>query len=75
MNFITNLPLSKWYGRVYNTVLIVINRYIKILRYILITKIIDSTGLVELIFEEIILKFRVPDRIISNRGSIFINTF
>jgi len=51
------------------------NKYIKILRYILIIKIIDSTGLVKLIFEEIILKFRVPDRIISNRDSIFINTF
>jgi len=51
------------------------DKYIKILRYILIIKIIDFTGLVELIFEEIILKFRVPDRIISNRGSIFINTF
>jgi len=75
MNFITNLPLSKRYGRVYNTVLIIINKYIKILRYILITKIIDSTGLIELIFEKVILKFRVPDRIISNRGSIFINTF
>jgi len=75
MNFITSLPLNKRYRRVYNTVLIIINKYIKILRYILITKIIDSAGLVELIFEEIILKFRVPNRIISNKGSIFINTF
>jgi len=75
MDFITGLPLSKRHGRVYNTVFIVIDRYIKILRYILTTKIIDSAGLVELIFEEVILKFGVPDRIISNRGSIFINTF
>jgi len=75
MDFITSLPLNKRYRRVYNTVLIIIDRYIKILRYILTTKTIDSTGLVELIFEEVILKFRVPDRIISNRGSIFINTF
>jgi len=70
-----NLPLSKRYGRIYNTVFIVINKYIKILRYILTIKIIDSTGLIELIFEEIILKFRVFNRIISNKGSIFINTF
>jgi len=32
-------------------------------------------GLIELIFEKIILKFRVPNRIISNKDSIFINTF
>ncbi len=75
MNFIINLPLNKRYGRVYNTVLIVINKYIKILRYILTTKIIDSTGLIELIFKKIILKFRVLNRIISNKGSIFINIF
>jgi len=75
MNFIINLPLNKRYGRVYNTVLIIINKYIKILRYILTIKIIDSAGLVELIFKEIILKFKVLNRIISNKGSIFINTF
>ncbi len=56
-------------------VFIVINKYIKILRYILTIKTIDLIGLIKLIFEEIILKFRDPDRIISNRGSIFINTF
>ncbi len=75
MNFITNLYLNKRYKRVYNTVLIIINKYIKILRYILTTKIIDFTGLIELIFEKIILKFRVLNRIISNKDSIFINTF
>ncbi len=75
MNFITSLPLSKRYGRVYNTVFIIINRYIKILRYILIIKIIDSTGLIELIFEKVILKFKVPNKIISNKDFIFINTF
>jgi len=75
MNFIINLPLNKRYRRVYNTVFIIIDKYIKILRYILIIKIIDSTGLIKLIFEEIILKFGVPKGIISNKGFIFINTF
>jgi len=41
----------------------------------LIIKIIDFTGLIKLIFEKIISKFRVPDKIISNRGFIFINIF
>jgi len=47
----------------------------KILRYILIIKIIDFTGLIKLIFEEIILKFKVLNKIISNKGFIFINIF
>ncbi len=51
------------------------NKYIKILRYILIIKTIDFIGLIELIFEEIIPKFRVLNRIISNKDFIFINIF
>ena len=53
----------------------VINKYIKILRYILITKTIDFITLIKLIFEGVILKFRVLNRIISNRGSIFTSIF
>ena len=34
MDFIIGLPLSKFHNKIYNTILIVINRYIKIARYI-----------------------------------------
>ena len=34
INFIIGLPLSKFYNKVYNAILIVVNRYIKIARYI-----------------------------------------
>ncbi len=36
MNFITSLPPSKYRGTVYNIIFIIINRFIKIVRYILI---------------------------------------
>ena len=38
INFIIRLPLSKFYNKVYNIILIVINKYTKIARYILYTK-------------------------------------
>ena len=34
MNFIIELPLSKFYNKVYNIILIVVNKYTKIARYI-----------------------------------------
>ena len=34
INFIIGLPLSKFHNKVYNAILIVINKYIKIARYI-----------------------------------------
>jgi hypothetical protein len=36
MNFIINLPPSKYRGTIYNIIFIVINRVIKIIRYIFI---------------------------------------
>ena len=38
MNFIIDLSLSKRNEYIYNAIFIVINRYIKIIRYFLITK-------------------------------------
>ena len=38
IDFITRLPLSKFHNKVYNIILIVVDRYIKIARYIPYTK-------------------------------------
>jgi len=42
MNFITNLPPSKYKNIVYNIIFIVINRFIKIIKYIFIIIKIDT---------------------------------
>jgi len=42
MNFITSLPPSKYKGIVYNAIFIVINRFTKMIKYILITIKIDA---------------------------------
>ena len=46
-----NLPKSKTPNGVeYNSVLILIDRFIKLVRYYLVYKIIDATQLIELLF-------------------------
>ena len=54
MDFIIGLPLSKFYNKVYNTILIVVNRYIKIARYILYIKKIFALELTKYFLEYII---------------------
>ena len=75
INFITNLPLSKYRNYVYNMILVVVNRYTKILYYIPTIKKINTIKLTKLFFTEITLKFSILDSIIINRESIFISTF
>jgi len=41
MNFITSLPPSKYRGTIYNIIFIIINRFIKIIKYIIIIIKID----------------------------------
>ena len=56
-------------------ILVVVNRYIKILYYISIIKKINTVKLTKLFFIEITLKFSTLDSIIIDRGSIFTSTF
>jgi hypothetical protein len=49
MDFITGLSLSRRNGYVYNAILVVVDRYIKISLYIPVTKKIIATELVEVL--------------------------
>ena len=42
INFIINLSSTKRKKYVYNTILIIINKYIKIIKYLIINKIINT---------------------------------
>ena len=75
MNFIINLPPSKYKGTIYNTIFIVINRFIKIIKYIFIIIKIDTVQLAEVFYSKIIYRYSIPNSIISNRDFSFINTF
>ena len=75
MDFITGLPPSKRRGVVYNTILIIVDRYTKIVRYLFIKKDLDAAALAELFFEEIICRYGILNSIVSDRGTMFISTF
>ena len=70
-----DLPKSTTFNSVeYNSVLILINCFIKLIRYYLVYKIIDATQLVKLLFR-IFTQIGPLDNIISNRGSVFTSKY
>ncbi len=75
MNFVTSLLLSKRREIVYNLIFVIINRCIKMIKYILIITRIDVVKLTKVFFEKIILRFNMLTKIISNRDFVFTSAF
>ena len=75
MNFITDLSLNKWKNNVYNTILMIINRYIKMIQYILTIKILIASDLINLFFKEIALRFKISEKIVTNKENLFTSVF
>jgi hypothetical protein len=72
MNFIIGLSLSLREDRAFNVILIVVNRYSKIVYFILITIDIDIPAFAEFIYDKMIKYHDISKLIISDRKSIFI---
>ncbi len=75
LDFIIGLLLSRFRGKVYNSILVIINKYIKIAYYILIIKEINTIKLVELFILYIVKDFKILAGIMLNKGLIFISKF
>ena len=75
MDFIIKFPLLIIIYKVFDSILIIIYRYIKITIYIFIYKIIIITILITLFINQIICKFSMFKRIITDWGLLFINNF
>ena len=75
MNFIINLLSNKRKKIVYNFIFVIVNRCIKITKYISITIKYDSAELTKIFFSEIVFKFNMFNDIVNNKKSIFINVF
>ena len=75
MNFIIEFSLNKRRDVVYDSILIIIDRYIKMIKYILIIKRINVVKLTKMFFEEIVLRFNILDEIVNDKYSVFINEF
>ena len=66
LDFIVGLPLSLHMGVTCDSILVMVDRFLKMVRYIPITNIINATDLGVLIIDYIILKFGVLKSIVSD---------
>jgi hypothetical protein len=70
-----DLPPSKKKPPNYNTILVIINRFMKLTWYILTRKIINISELINLFIQYIFKDFGNPKSITSNRGFVFTSKF
>ena len=68
-----SLFLSKFKNVIYNVILIIINRFIKMIKYLFIKITIDVVTLTKMFYNKIICRYNISSNIINNRDFIFIN--
>ena len=73
MDFITDLPKTR--TQQHDTILVVVDKFSKMVHFIPCTKSIDAPGVSKLFFREIIKHHGVPEVIISDRDPRFISKF
>ena len=75
MNFVIELSFNKYKNVVYNAILVMINRYIKMIKYLFMFIIIDVVALTKLFFVEIVYRYNMSYNIINDRDFMFTNVF
>ena len=71
LDFIVGLPPSRNRGVAYDAVLVVVDRFSKMVRYLPTTVTIDSPGLAELLISACFSQYGTPRSIVSDRGTTF----
>ena len=75
MNFVIELSFNKYKNVVYDVILVIINRYIKVIRYLFIFIIVDVVALAKLFFIEIVYRYDMFYDIVNDRDFMFISVF
>ena len=75
MDFITELPLSALNGHRYDCILVVVNRFSKIVHFIPCLGTINAPSLAQTFIREIVRLYRPPKSVVSNRGVIFTSAY
>jgi hypothetical protein len=71
MDFIVDLPLSTFEGKVYDSILVFVDRY----TYIPCNKTYTLAQLADIFVKEIVYKYGMPKGIVSDRGSVFTSAY
>ena len=75
MNFVIKLLFNKYKNVFYDVIFVIINRYIKIIKYLFIFIIIDIAALTKLFFIKTIYRYDMSYNIVNNRNFIFTTVF
>ena len=69
MDFVTELPISaNWKGDSYDSILVIVDRLIKMVYYKPIQVTIDTSGQAEVIIDVVVHHYGVPESIITDKG-------
>ena len=76
MDFVIGLPIStNWKGDNYDSILVIIDRLMKMVHYEPVKVTINTLGLAEVILDIVVWPHGLPDSIVSDRGSLFNSKF
>ena len=75
MDFITDLPPSKKRTKAYDSILVVVDRYTKMARYIPVKKTLTAAELADVFMSKIHRHYGQPSSIVTDRGSVFTAKF
>ncbi len=73
IDFIIDLPLSLYREIAYDAILVVVDRYLKIIQFVPYNKETTAEELAEIIKNKIIKNFDIFKSCVSDRGSLFIS--
>lgn len=75
LDFVTDLPPSALGGRIYDSILVIVDRFTKMAHYVPCRKDMDAEGLGEVFLREVVRLHGVPKSIVSDRGPILTAKF
>ena len=75
MNFVINLSSSKRDKIIYDSIFVIVDKCIKMIKYLLIIIKIDVAKLTNVFFKKIVLHFDISTDIVNDKNFLFINVF
>jgi hypothetical protein len=75
LDFIPKLPKSKWMGKIYDTILVMVDPLTKYVIYVPTIEKLNAEDFATVIYDTLIKYFTVPRHIVSDRAQLFTSPF